>query len=145
MTFRNLRRSREQAEDGESGQALARSRFAHETEALAAGHIEIDSTQNPDRSLTRLKGDMKVADGKDRLRHRAVTRSGSSRSRRASPSTLHASTAKVMARPAKSAGRAEPNRLETPSRTMLPHEGAGAWAPRPMKLSEASRRMADPI
>ena len=71
-------------------------------------------------------------------------RSGSSRSRSASPSTLNESTVRVIASPANSAGSGDPKMSATPMRTMFPQEGAGGCAPRPMKLSVASSRIAVP-
>jgi len=68
---------------------------------------------------------------------------GSEASRRASPSRLSASTVARIARLGKTASHQASRMFSKPSRIMPPQVAAGGGTPSPMKLSEASVRIAE--
>src|SRR5690606_36315674 len=70
---------------------------------------------------------------------------GSMASRSASPRRLSASTVSRMARLGKTVSHQASRMCSKPSRIMLPQVAVGGGTPRPMKLSEASVRIAEAI
>ena len=72
-----------------------------------------------------------------------VSVSVSSMSRSASPTMLNASTASVMAAPAKAAGQGSPTRSLMPSRIIFPQLGVGGCAPRVDAATAANTMSAD--
>src|SRR5262249_3427084 len=95
---------RQQADDGQRQQRLARARLADDAERGAIGKVEGHVL---DETLAANKSDEEIL---DRERHRRASRRGSNRSRNPSPSRLKPSTASAMVPPGTMASQGAPSR-----------------------------------
>ena len=137
---------RHQAHDGQRGDALAATGLADDRQRLVVRDGEADVAHRRVPAAAGAKRGDEVLDREDRgirRRHRSPPRSfGSMASRSPSPSMLSEKTTSRMARLGKIDSDALSRMFSKPSRIMPPQVAVGGLTPSPMKLSEASMRIA---
>src|SRR5215468_2174113 len=128
--------------DGKCGDTLARTGFADYCDSFFRRDIEGEIAHDGHPAAPYAERRRETRDGEQRRGHRALEL-GSEASRSASPSRLRPSTTAKMARLGNTASHQASRMFSKPSRIMPPQVAAGGGTPNPIKLSEASVRMAE--
>src|SRR5262249_21154431 len=133
---------RGQPQDGQRRDALAGAGFPDHRDGLLGRDGEGDIAHDRGPAAADAERCGEIRDNEQRRGHRALD-FGSEASRRASPRRLRPRTTARMARLGNTASHQASRMFSNPSRIMPPQVAAGGGTPSPMKLSDASVRMAE--